>query len=172
MSVIDTSSGTAREKPSPNAKIMHHRLQILTACKHPTACTCSVLSRKCFLLTLVHMRTRLLYMRYCVWVGRACICACSYCALICWLSCFKYALIYKKMPCICIHIHLDVSCMWMETHAHVQISALLNRALDDYQDFIVEFQPLKRHVMSLPANFKHSVHRHADFRRYACRVTL
>ena len=41
-----------------------------------------------------------------------------------------------------------------------EISNLLNRALDDYDNFIHEFHKLKAHVMALPATFQSSVHRY------------
>ena len=43
---------------------------------------------------------------------------------------------------------------------YTQISDLLNRALDEYDEFVGEFRALKRHVMALPDAFQASVHRY------------
>ena len=43
---------------------------------------------------------------------------------------------------------------------NTQISELLNKALDHYDEFVGEFAALKRHAMALPAAFQSSVHRY------------
>ncbi|EKX54338.1 hypothetical protein GUITHDRAFT_132086 [Guillardia theta CCMP2712] len=43
---------------------------------------------------------------------------------------------------------------------YVQISELLNRALDDYENFLLEFKQLKQHVLQLPETFQLNVRRY------------
>eukprot|EP00960_Hanusia_phi_P031689 749436-Hanusia_phi.AAC.4 len=43
---------------------------------------------------------------------------------------------------------------------YMQISELLNRALDNYDDFVQEFRELKQHVLRLPEAFQLAVHRY------------